>query len=98
VHLSDSDPASPSEMMADEPTAPVPSKRKTGAAKAQPPAPKDFDPFDADMDEGRGDATTASKRRRHGLSHSSTTNYSKTTKIMYCLSTFRLRIRNLHQD
>ena len=64
---SDSDPASPSEMMADEPTAPVSGKRKPGAAgKKQPAAPKDFDPFEEDMDDGAVDTTTATKRRKHG--------------------------------
>ena len=56
-------------MIADEPTAPVSSKRKPGAGgKKQPPAMKEFDPFEEDMDEGAGDMTTANKRRRHGIS------------------------------
>jgi len=43
------------------------SKRKPGVAgKKQASAPKEFDPFEEDMDDGTGDASSAAKRRRHG--------------------------------
>jgi len=63
---SDEEPPSPAELPPDE-TA-ITSKRKSGAAgKKQASAPKEFDPFEEDMDDGTGDATaSANKRRRHG--------------------------------
>ena len=65
---SDSDPASPLELLPDEPTGSAMSKRKTGTTgRKQPPAPKDFDPFEEDMDDGGGDTVAATKRHRHGL-------------------------------
>lgn len=62
VVLPSDDEASASELPPDEPS--VMSKRKSGTAgEKQASAPKEFDPFEEDMDDGAGDA--AAKRRRH---------------------------------
>jgi len=55
--------------MPDEATASVSSKRKPGTSgKKQAAAQKEFDPFEEDADDGEGDTTAISKRRRHGAS------------------------------
>ena len=62
--------------MADEPTAPVTSKRKSGTAgKKQAQLPKDFEMFEEDMDDGGGDMAATAKRRRHGVSLLLTRNF-----------------------